>query len=749
MKFSRSESTNLLRVWISLKPLYTDHPTNLTISALINCRSPLILYLSDKLYSPIFMSQRTVSLQKSILSENSVSWIEWHNPYDPQGFIDWEQFLDIKEKLQKAIKDQSVSSIVIYSPGRHFSPGWKPEAWLTHSTEELGRKIQETQEILLLIRESKKVIIAAVHGRCLGPGMELALACHGIVGSIHSSTVFGMEERNLGLVPSLGATVLLPRYLGLQSALHILLSGRTYSYDKAVTLNLIQHVVTPDQLLSAAGTYAEAIRKGRKRNRRKNDQNWVQQRVEKLWVGRRLIFRQTADRIDQTGHSEFVAPGLTLNATDHAWRRGEVEGLKMAKASALEAVGNPGTQTLLQLRRSALDRQLETGRSGKDYLVRRATILGGGRMGMGLVKLARKYDLDVHLVERNRDRLQVLSSWIQKFQAKLFSSETYFPDQAAEFIIESVDEEMDRKREVLSDAEKYLEPSGFLATNTSTLLVSDLAKELTRPEQLIGMHFFMPPGAMPLVEIIPGEYTSDEVIERAKALAAQLGKVWIEVKDSPGFFCTRVLGVYLHEAMLLLEEGADLQKIDYVLSQFGFVNGPFRFMDMAGLDLIQKVIDGPVRIQMNRYGDLTSSGIRGLVKNGFLGQKSGKGFYLHTKDSQTDPEVNPDMYAWFGGLQRQKMSTVRIQHRMVLALVNEAARCLEEGIISRPEDGDLGAVYGLGFPAFVGGPFRFAEQLGIGKLVHMLEELREDHGLRFEPSALLREKVESGLSIYR
>lgn len=695
------------------------------------------------------MSQRTGTLQKSSLSQHSVSWIEWYNPFDPQGFIEWEQFLDLKEKLNRALNDPATSSIVIYSTRRHFSPGWKPDAWLNHSREELSEIIVRTQGVLQMIQESQKPIVAAVHGRCLGPGMELVLACHGIVSSIHRSTAFGIEERNLGLVPALGATVLLPRYLGLQSALHVLLSGRTYSYDQAVKMNLIQLVVTPDQLLAAAGTYAESLRKGRKPSRRKSSQNWIQQGVERLWVGRRLIIRQTLERIDQAGNSAFIAPSLTLQATDHAWKRGRTEGLKLAQNSALDVLDNSGTVALLELRKLALDRQLETGELKDEYLVRRLTILGGGRMGMGLVKLARKYDLDVHLVERSRDRLQVLASWIQKFQARLFASDTYFPDQAAEFIIESVDEDAERKQEVLSDAEKYLEPSGFLATNTSTLSISDLARGLRRPDRLIGMHFFMPPGAMPLVEIIPGEYTDPEVVERAKALAAQLGKVWIQVKDSPGFFCTRVLGAYLNEALLLLEEGADLQKIDYVLIQFGFVNGPFRFIDMAGLDLIQKVIEGPVNSQMKKYGDHTSSGIQRMVSNGFLGQKSGKGFYIHTTDSQLAPPLNPEVYSWFGGPQRQKISTVRIQHRMVLALVNEAARCLEEGIISRPEDGDLGAVYGLGFPAFVGGPFKFADQLGVGKLVHMLEELREDHGLRFEPSALLLEKAGSGLSIYQ
>lgn len=690
----------------------------------------------------------TAALQTSATSGNTIDWIEWYNPSDPLGYIDWKQFEELESQIEASLLNPAVSSVVIYSPARHFSPGWSPDAWLNQDPDFLEMTILRSQNLLQKIQQSTKPVIAAVHGRCVGPGMELALACHGIVASVHSSTQFGIEERNLGLVPVLGATVRLAKYLGLQSALHILLSGKMYSYEEAANLKIAQHLVIPDQLLSAAGTLAESLT-SRKSPKRKKELPIIQRGVERLWVGKRLILKQTAERINQVTHSAFIAPGLILEATELAWSRGESAGLSRALSSCMFALENEGTQSLLLLRKTALEQQQKGLVQGDREYVRRATILGGGRMGMGLVKLARRYDLDVHLVERNRDRIQVLKSWIQKYSSKLYASDAYFPDQAAEFIIESVDENESRKREVLSDAEKYLDANGFLATNTSTLSISALSRSLNQPQRLIGMHFFMPPGAMPLVEIIPGEKTDPEVIRRAKALAAQLGKVWIEVEDQPGFFCTRVLGAYLHESLCLLEEGVDIMKVDYVMSQFGFVSGPFRFMDLAGLNLIQKVIQGPVSAQMQRHHDRTIAGIQGLLENGLLGQKSGKGFYLHNADTSENPPVNTEVYEWFGGQQRRNISTVRIQHRIALALVNEAARCLEEGVISRPEDGDLGAVYGLGFPAFLGGPFRFADQLGIDKLVHMLEELKEDHGPRFEPAALFREKVHSAIPIYR
>lgn len=690
----------------------------------------------------------TVTIKTSAASENTVKWIEWRNSQDPLGYIGWDQFEDLAEQFEASIRNPSISSIIIYSPFDHFSPGWAPEAWLNYDAHELEANILRAQRLLQQIQHARKPVIAAINGKCIGPGMELALACHRIVAGSLTNTCFGMEERNLGLVPALGATCRLARRNGLQTALHILLSGKIYSCQETVALRIVQETALPDQLLSAAERIAETL-VGKKTLSRKSELSLVQRGVERLWIGKRMIMRQTADRISQTTHPSFIAPGLIMKATEIGWRRGGVEGLQRSLLYCLQAWNNEGTKSLLILRQTALGQQRMALGLAETEHVKRVTVLGAGKMGLGLVKLARRFELGVDLVERNRDRVQVLKKWIQKTGSALYASDAYFPDRPAEVMIESVDENMDRKREVLKDAEKYLDAQGFLATNTSTLSVSDLAASLNQPKRLIGMHFFMPPGAMPLVEIIPGLHTDPKVIQQAKALAAQLDKVWIEVKDQPGFFCTRVLGAYLHESLCLLEEGVDIRKVDYVLGQFGFVLGPFRFMDLVGLDLIQKVLDGPVYNQMQHHGDKQTVGLQALIKQGFLGQKNGKGFYSYGVNSSDSSILNHEVYEWFGGQDRRNVSTVRIQHRIALALVNEAARCLEEGVIKRPEDGDLGAVYGLGFPAFLGGPFRFADRLGISKLVHMLEELTEDHGARFKPAAFFREKVTTGTPIFQ
>ncbi len=680
-----------------------------------------------------------------LTSRQSVIFLPISDPPAPQGLMDWHHWFQLEAAWEEALLH--ARAVVIFGLGRHFSAGWAPEAWLDISPEVLADNIERVQRFLLRIRESRIPVVAAIHGLCQGPGMELMLACHGAVASLHSSTLLAMEERNLGLVPALGSTIHLAHILGLQSALHVLLSGRSYRHSEALEMGLVDRIVSPDQVRNEAGSLALTLSRQRK-PRRRVAVSLGQQGVERLWVGRRLILRNTQSRLDEYAHDAFPVPSWILATVERGWRRGEEEGLAMARRRAVMAQQLGGTQSLLRLRRLTLDRQQYSTDNERQTDIRRMTVLGAGRMGQGMVHLARSFDLTVHLVERNPAAIQALASWAQREGCLLFDTDSFQPSQAAEFVMETVDENLARKQQVLMQAEQYLEPGGLLATNTSTLSIETLAKGLRRPDRLVGMHFFMPPGAMPLVEIIPGPETSQEAIDKARGLAAQLGKVWIQVQDHPGFFCTRVLGAYLHEALCLLEEGCDVAKVDYVLHRFGFLHGPFAFMDMIGLDLVQKVLSSVVQPRLKAQGDKPLDLPAHLMVEGWLGQKSGKGFYIH----QTGNEkylINNRVYDSLGDLHPRRLSTMRIQHRMVLALVNEAARCLQEGIIGRPEDADLGTVYGLGFPAFLGGALRYADSLGLTRLIHMLQELQQDYGPRFQPAEILQEKVELDLSFYR
>lgn len=659
--------------------------------------------------------------------------------------MDWQHWFQLEAAWEEA--SSHAKAIVVYGLGRHFSAGWAPEAWLDVSPEELREHIGRVQRFLLRIRESRVPVVAAIHGLCQGPGMELMLACHGAVASLHNSTSLVMEERNLGLVPALGSTIHLPNILGLQGALHVLLSGRSYRYSEALEMGLVDRIVSPDQLRNEAGELALALSRQRK-PRRRVAVSLGQQGVERLWVGRRLILRNTQSHLDEYAHDAFPIPSWILATVERGWRRGEEEGLAMARHRAVMAQQLGGTQSLLRLRHLTLDRQRQVNHADPSPEVRRMTVLGAGRMGQGLVHLARSFDLTVHLVERNPVTLDNLADWAQREGCQLFDAAHFQPSQAAEFVMEAVEENLSRKQQVLLQAEQYLEPGGLLATNTSTLSIEELAKDLRRPDRLVGMHFFMPPGAMPLVEIIPGPATSPEALDKAKRLASQLGKVWIQAQDRPGFFCTRVLGAYLHEALCLLEEGCDLAKVDYVLQRFGFLHGPFAFMDMIGLDLVQKVLTTVVQPRLEARADRPLNLPDRLMMEGWLGQKTGKGFYIHQPGNEKQL-INNRVYEGLGDLYPRRLSTMRIQHRMVLALVNEAARCLQEGIIARPEDADLGTVYGLGFPAFLGGALRYADSLGLTRLINMLQELHQDCGPRFQPAEILQEKVELDLSFYR
>lgn len=664
------------------------------------------------------------------------------------GYARWEDMRQLAAQARAALADDNCKLILLRGGADYFCKGWSPACWQNLSPAELEDELYFFQHLLGDIAQAKKPVVAVVQGPCQGPAMEWMSACHWVIAADAPHTSLGFEERNLGLIPALGAIFRLPRYIGLQKALHVLISGRQYDAKQALALGLVQEICPEDELPELVPKRIQLLRKSRNFHRQPT-QSLFQRAVERLWVSRRLILRQTSASLEETANEAFPAPGWILEVCDQGWQRGRETGLSAARYAAKKALEESGTQHLLQLRKTTLSR-FELQRAEKTPApTREMTILGGGKMGAGLTKLASQRGIHVRLIERNERRRHWLSRKFFTSSVEVIAPEQPQAGTPWPLIYESVDEDFERKQSVLQDAEQYLLPEGWLATNTSTFRIQDLAASLKHPEKLVGMHFFMPPGAMPLVEIIPSMYTSPAVIKQAKDLARQLQKVWIEVQDRPGFFCTRVLGVYLHEALRLLQEGADLVKVDYVIRQFGFISGPFTFMDQAGIPLVQKVLADMIHPLLRVRDEQHLQHLEGMVIRDWQGKSGGVGFYQYPSEKGRVPQVNREVYESLGAEERSRISTVRIQHRMVLALINEATRCLEDGTIQQPVDGDLGAVYGLGFPAFLGGPFRYADQIGLPKLVHMLEELQQDCGARFTPTALLREKVEAKGTFYR
>ncbi|MFC1817151.1 3-hydroxyacyl-CoA dehydrogenase NAD-binding domain-containing protein, partial [Thermodesulfobacteriota bacterium] len=323
-----------------------------------------------------------------------------------------------------------------------------------------------------------------------------------------------------------------------------------------------------------------------------------------------------------------------------------------------------------------------------------------------------------------------------------------------ELVVEAVFEDLKLKQEILAQTETQVSDSCIFASNTSSLPIQAIAKNAGRPEQVIGMHYFSPVPRMPLLEIIVTDKTADWVIATATDVGIQQGKTVIVVKDGPGFYTTRILAPLLNEAILLLEEGGDIRQIDTEIKRFGFPVGPLTLLDEVGIDVGAHVSGGVLGELFASRGLSSSDVMVRLDQAGFKGRKNKKGFYCYETPllkklaRKKKKKVNPKVYDFFGGKARKTFDPAEIQDRLSFVMINEAACCLQEGIISSPQDGDLGAVLGLGFPPFLGGPFRNIDGTGIAKVVSKLKELEEKHGPRFTPAQILIDMQKSNQRFY-
>ena len=315
-----------------------------------------------------------------------------------------------------------------------------------------------------------------------------------------------------------------------------------------------------------------------------------------------------------------------------------------------------------------------------------------------------------------------------------------------DLIIEAVPEDIDIKHEVLAETEAVIRDTCIIASNTSSIPIATLAKGINRPDRILGMHYFSPVPQIPLLEIIRTESNPDEVVATAVSVGLKQGKTVIVVNDSPGFYTTRILAMYMNEAVRILEEGGRVADVDSAMKDLGFPMGPFELFDMVGIDVaakIQAVMDEFVA----ERGIRASNSAKTLVDAGLRGRKSEKGFYEYRKKNASVPEenvgINKEIYSFFRGTDRIDMDPDTIQQRLVLVMVNEAALCLQEGVLNSAVDGDIGAVFGLGFPPFLGGPFRYIDRVGASEVVNRLKSLRSRYGEVFTPAPIIVEKADS------
>lgn len=651
-------------------------------------------------------------------------------------------------------------------------------------------KARRGQQVFQRIADLAVPTVAAIGGPCLGGGCELSLACDFRIASDSPKVQIGLPEVRLGILPGFGGTQRLPRLVGLQPALDLILSGKTLDGRRAKKVGLVDRVVPAAYLEAQAARILKEALAGAAGNRRpdggRNDWRGVLRLRPPVSLGARILEatppgrtvigvlarRRLAARLAE---HDYPAPFLALRSTIEGRGLGLARGLDNEARLVGDLIISPTSKSLIFLFKATTAAKSDPGVPlpvPPTRMIGKAGVIGAGQMGAGIAAacagagtLVRLRDVSweavgkgiasaARIVEGELKRRKIDAREAEARKAAIAGTTDWSGFHAADLVIEAVIERLEVKREVFARLEDLTTDGAILASNTSSIPIAEIAAGARRPERFIGMHFFNPVDRMPLVEVITHRKTDKAVTASVVAFAKKLGKTPIVVKDAPGFLVNRLLMPYLGEALLHFEEGGSVEGADREIRAFGMPMGPFELLDRIGLDVAQHVAQVLLAAFGSRFPAPTA--LDTLTQEGRTGVKGGIGFYRYGEDGKrrgADSEARR-----IAGARRSRKEPELpgrpagrlspVQERLVLPMVNEAAVALGEGIVRSAVDVDLAMVMGTGFPPFRGGLLRFADSCGIANLVERLDLLAERHGARFAPAAYLRDLARSGKSFH-
>ncbi len=666
---------------------------------------------------------------------------------------------ELRQTIADVGRDASVRGAVLMS-GKpdSFIAGADIEQFLEfRRAEDAARTAQLGQQVLDELEALRVPVVAAIHGACLGGGLETALACRYRICTDHPRTVLAQPEVQLGVIPGMGGTQRLPRLIGLQAALDMILTGRNIRARRALQLGLVDEMVHPAILREVAVKRAQELANGTLRPvRRGHGAGATGLLLDTNFAGRNVVFRKAAQGVVEKTRGQFPAPLSALEAVRTGFERGMVDGLRdEARRFGELAVGDVARELIfLFFASTSLKKDAGVDEPAPlPHPVRKLGVLGAGFMGAGIASVAVQQGTPVRLKDTDGVRVgkglaavrDVLSERLrrkqvtrQQFDDQMLlasGTTTYTGFRTADLVIEAVFEDLGLKHRVLREVEPLGAPDALYASHTSTIPIARIAEASARPQRVLGMHFFSPVHRMPLLEVIRTPATDADAIVTAVAYGRTLGKTVIVVNDGPGFYTTRTLSAYMNEAGMLLDQGAAIEAIDAALVDFGFPVGPVTLLDEVGID-----VGGKVGLVLSEaFGDrmAPSDALRRVVESGRTGRKGRSGFYAYDASGRKGA-VDRSIYGIIGGAAtRIEVPATEMVERCVLAMVNEAARCLQDGILRSPRDGDIGAVFGIGFPPFRGGPFRYIDRVGAEEIVRRLDDLHGRFSPRFAPADLL------------
>jgi 3-hydroxyacyl-CoA dehydrogenase / enoyl-CoA hydratase / 3-hydroxybutyryl-CoA epimerase len=617
---------------------------------------------------------------------------------------------------------------------------------------------QRGREIFARCRALPFPVVAAIEGPCLGGGCELTLFCDLRIASDHPATQIGLPEVKLGILPGFGGTQNLTRLVGLPVALDIVLAGRTLRPRQAKKKALVDRVVPAAKLFTAALDEARRLAAAGKKGKHRR------LRGAAFWLSRtplRALVVHKAKKALRHGQARFYpAPARALDCCLAALTKPVEQGFALEAEALGELIATPVSKGLVHLF-FLTERQKRLGKRPGARDLTRATVVGGGVMGAGIAGLlaqkglpTRLVDLDLEALARGKQRLQqtldkqVRRGQLERHQAQAVQDRLAVGNDAGhlrdcDLWLEAVVEDLDVKRRLMRGAiERGLPESAVLATNTSSLSVTAMADSLPAPHRVVGIHFFNPPEQMPLVEVIRGKQTDDDTVATACRLAVRLGKFPVVVEDSPGFLVNRCLSPYVNEAARLLLEGTSPEAIDAAMLDFGMPMGPCRLLDEIGFDVAAKVSEVMQAAFPQRM--VPCELFAAMVAAKALGKKAQGGLYKPNGSGSGPGRAVLAQLRTQRGTPPRQASRAEILQRLVYPLVDEAFRCLDDGLVASADDLDLGLVMGIGFPPFTGGITRFALAEGLSSIVAKLDELARVHGTRFRPSDGLRRRAIEG-----
>jgi 3-hydroxyacyl-CoA dehydrogenase/enoyl-CoA hydratase/3-hydroxybutyryl-CoA epimerase len=613
------------------------------------------------------------------------------------------------------------------------------------------------QAILDRLAAVRVPVVAAIHGSCVGGGLETVLACRYRIATDDPRTVLGLPEIKLGLIPGAGGTQRLPRLIALPAALDLILTGRNLKAKRALKAGLVDEVVPKEVLLTAARRAALGLAEGRLQPARPGVR--LQDRLL-----RPVIFRKARASVQAKTGGHYPAPLRAIDAVERGTATSLEEGLKIEAKHFGELAVTDVSRNLVSLFFATQDLKKDTAflEGAKPREVRKVAVIGAGLMGSGiaaaaaeagaLVRLrdaqpeaiARGLRMARQVFDERRQRGSLSGREVQQRMDRISATTDTTGLRRADLVIEAVFEDLELKRRVLAEVEAAAGEDAVIASNTSSLPIAQIARQSRRPARVLGMHFFSPVHKMPLLEVVVTPDTDPIATATAVAFGRRLDKQVIVVRDGPGFYTTRTLAPYMNEAARLVEEGAPIGDVDRAMTAFGFPVGPVTLLDEVGIDVGAKV----AKVMHEAFGARFTppAGMASVLEDSRLGRKNKRGFY--TYDGK-EKKVDETVYALFPERQARRFEERAIQERLVFAFLNEAVLCLQDGILRSARDGDVGAVFGLGFPPFRGGPFRYLDQLGARFAVEELERLRAQHGDRFAPARLLVEMAKEDRSFHR